>query len=285
MTVSTLRTSDPFRRSLRTLSVALGILLAACSGADDEIPYVERPVEDIYNKAMDELVAGRYKLAAQTYDEVERQHPYSKWASKAQIMAAYAYYLRGDHDDAINALNRFIELHPGSSDTAYAYYLKGLSYYEQISDVERDQRMTQQALTTFTDLVRRFPETAYARDARLKIDLAHDHLAGKEMDVGRFYLRKGHHLAAIGRFRTVIDQYGTTTHVPEALHRLTEAYLALGVIDEARFTAAVLGHNYPHTDWYRDSWNLLAAQGLLTASERGTALTADSQVTGANKEN
>lgn len=254
--------------------LALAVLPGGCTSSSDEIAYVERPVEEIYNEAMDKLEAGSYKVAAQTFDEVERQHPYSKWATKAQIMAGYAYYLRGNYDDAVNALDRFIELHPGSRDVAYAYYLKGLCYYEQISDVARDQRMTEQALEVFTDLVRRFPDTDYARDARLKIDLAHDHLAGKEMDVGRFYLRRGNQLAAIGRFRTVIEKYQTTTHVPEALHRLTEAYLALGVVDEARRTAAVLGYNYPDSEWYRDSWRLLSRQGVLTAEEKGMAQTA-----------
>lgn len=261
----------------RAVVLALAVLLGACASDDDEIAYVERPVEAIYNEAMDHMEAGNYKTAAQSFDEVERQHPYSQWATKAQIMAAYAYYVRADYDDAINALDRFIDLHPGNDDVAYAYYLKGLSYYEQISDVARDQRMTEKALETFRDLVRRFPDTEYARDARLKIDLAHDHLAGKEMDVGRFYLRQGHHLAAIGRFRTVIEKYQTTTHVPEALHRLTEAYLALGVIDEARRTASVLGHNYPDSNWYRDSWRLLSRHDVLTAQEKGVAQTAEIQ--------
>lgn len=259
---------------IRAVLLVLPALLAGCAAETDDIAYVERPVEAIYNEAMDHMEAEEYKAAAKTFDEVERQHPYSKWATKAQIMAGYAYYLRADYDDAVNALNRFIELHPGSSDIAYAYYLKGLCYYEQISDVARDQRMTEQALAVFTDLVRRFPDTDYARDARLKIDLAHDHLAGKEMDVGRFYLRRGNHLAAIGRFRTVVEKYQTTTHVAEALHRLTEAYLALGVVDEARYTAAVLGHNYRDSDWYEDSWQLLADQEVLTAEENGLARTA-----------
>lgn len=268
----------PFASPVAAALLVLAALLGGCAATDDEIAYVERPVEAIYNEAMDYMEAGNYKTAAKTFDEVERQHPYSKWATKAQIMAGYAYYLRADYDDAINALNRFIELHPGSRDVAYAYYLKGLCYYEQISDVARDQRMTEQALTVFTDLVRRFPDTDYGRDARLKVDLANDHLAGKEMDVGRFYLRRGNHLAAIGRFRTVVEKYQTTTHVAEALHRLTEAYLALGVVDEARHTAAVLGHNYPDSDWYRDSWRLLSRHGVLTAEEQGLARTAGIQL-------
>jgi outer membrane protein assembly factor BamD len=262
------------RQRIAALVLGLSFLVLAGCASDEETAYIERPVEDIYNEAMDQLEAGRYKSAATTFDEVERQHPYSKWATKAQIMAAYTHYSSANYDDAVLTLDRFIELHPGNEDVAYAYYLKGLSYYEQISDVARDQRMTERALETFTDLVRRFPDTKYARDALLKIDLAHDHLAGKDMSVGRYYLRAGHELAAIGRFRLVIEKYGTTTHVPEALHRLTEAYLALGVVEEARYTAAVLRHNYPDSEWYEDSWALLQKQDVLTAGERGLSQTA-----------
>ena len=269
------RRTDSVRQWLAALVLGLSaLLLAGCASDEKEAAYVERPVEDIYNEAMDYLEAGKYALAASSFDEVERQHPYSKWATKAQIMAAYTHYASGKYDDAVVTLDRFIELHPGNDDVAYAYYLKGLSYYEQISDVARDQRMTENALKTFTDLVRRFPDTDYARDAQLKVDLAYDHLAGKDMNVGRYYLRAGHELAAIGRFRRVIEKYGTTTHVPEALHRLTEAYLALGVIEEARYTAAVLRHNYAGSDWYKDSWALLDKQDLLTAEERGLSQTA-----------
>jgi outer membrane protein assembly factor BamD len=264
MTRTLLQISRTIKAPLAAFGLAL--LLAACAG-DDEEPYVERPVGDIYNEAMDHLEAGRYIAASTSFDEVERQHPYSKWATKAQIMSAYAHYERAEYDDAILALNRFIEVHPGNKDVAYAYYLKGLCYYEQISDVARDQRMTEGALATFKELIGRFPKSEYARDARLKVDLAEDHLAGKDMNVGRFYLRAGHHLAAIGRFRRVIEEYGTTTHVPEALLRLTEAYLELGIIDEARYTAAVLGHNYPNSEWYFDSYTLLADEGILTAEE------------------
>ena len=269
------RRTDSVRQWLAALVLGLSaLLLAGCASDEKEAAYVERPVEDIYNEAMDYLEAGKYALAASSFDEVERQHPYSKWATKAQIMAAYTHYASGKYDDAVVTLDRFIELHPGNDDVAYAYYLKGLSYYEQISDVARDQRMTENALKTFTDLVRRFPDTDYARDAQLKVDLAYDHLAGKDMNVGRYYLRAGHELAAIGRFRRVIEKYGTTTHVPEALHRLTEAYLALGVIEEARYTAAVLRHNYADSEWYKDSWALLDKQDLLTAEERGLSQTA-----------
>ena len=263
-----------FGRVAAMIMLALPLALGGCAGDEEETAYVERPVEGIYNEAMDSMEAGKYTSAAKAFDEVERQHPYSKWATKAQVMSGYAYYMNGDYDDAIVALDRFIDLHPGHKDAAYAWYLKGLSYYEQISGVARDQRMTEGALDAFDNLVRRFPDSDYARDARLKVDLAHDHLAGKDMDVGRYYLRAGHHLAAIGRFRRVIEKWGTTTHVPEALHRLTEAYLALGVVEEARYTAAVLRHNFPDSEWYRDSWALLDSQDVLTAEERGLTQTA-----------
>jgi outer membrane protein assembly factor BamD len=256
-------------------TMLLALALGGCAGDDEEVAYVERPVEDIYNEAMDNMESGRYTLAAKSFDEVERQHPYSKWATKAQVMAGYAHYMKGEYDDAIVALDRFIDLHPGHKDAPYAWYLKGLSYYEQISDVARDQFMTEEALTAFENLVRRFPKSDYARDARLKIDLTHDHLAGKDMNVGRYYLRAEHHLAAIGRFRRVVEKWGTSTHVPEALHRLTEAYMALGVIEEARFTAAVLRHNFPNSEWYQDSWALLDSQDVLTAEERDLTQTAD----------
>ena len=230
-------------------------LLGACSSTEPE--YVELPVEDLYNDAMDNLLAGEYEESARLFDEVERQHPYSVWASKAQLMAAYAFYQDNKYDDAINALDRFIQLHPGNRDIAYAYYLRAISYYEQISDVGRDQKMTRMALETLEELVRRFPESRYARDASLKIDLARDHLAGKHMEIGRFYQSQNEYLAAINRFRAVIQNYETTTHAPEALHRLVECYLAIGVNEEAIATAAVLGHNFPGNEWYEDTYGLV----------------------------
>jgi outer membrane protein assembly factor BamD len=242
-------------------AIALTLLLAGCAG-DEEEPYVEQPPEDLYNLAYNEMQDGNLETAAKAFDEVERQHPYSEWATRAQLMAAYAQYQRNSYDDAVIALDRFIELHPGNKDVAYAYYLKGLCYYEQISDIGRDQRNTELALQAFTELVNRFPGTDYARDARLKIDLTRDQLAGKEMEIGRFYQERGQYLAAIGRFRRVIENYQTTTHVPEALHRLTETYLALGVTDEAQAAAAVLGHNFPGSDWYVDSYALLTGVNL-----------------------
>ena len=233
-----------------------GFLLLAACGTTEE-PYVERPVNELYNQAMDDLESGNDKKAAQLFDEVERQHPYSSWATKAQLMAAYAHYQANEYDEAVSALDRYIELHPANSDVPYAYYLKGLSYYERISDIHRDQEMSEQARGVFEELVNRYPGSEYARDARLKIDLCNDHLAGKEMVVGRYYLQRGYYLAAINRFKYVIDKYQTTTHVPEALLRLTEAYTALGINDEARKSAAVLGYNFPQTEWYADAYALV----------------------------
>ena len=243
-------------KSLRLMALAALVLTAGCS-SDEPEPYVERPVEELYNEAMDALEATQYNQAAKLFDEVERQHPYSNWATKAQLMAAYSHYQRSQYDDAIVALDRFIQLHPSNRDTPYAYYLKGLCYYEQISDVTRDQKMTELALKDFEELIARFPDSSYSRDAKVKLDLTYDHLAGKTMEIGRYYLRQGEYLAAINRFRTVIDQYGTTTHVPEALHRLTEAYLALGLLEDAKRSAAVLGYNFPGSEWYIDSYELV----------------------------
>ncbi|GAB3449792.1 outer membrane protein assembly factor BamD [Insolitispirillum peregrinum] len=244
----------PRRRS--ALAVLLGVaLLAGCSG-DKKEEYVERPVGDLYNEAMDRLQKEDYKEAAKSFDEVERQHPYSRWASKAQLMAAYAYYEDTKFDDAIIALDRFIQLHPGNADAPYAYYLKALCYYEQISDVGRDQKMTKLAMQSLEEVITRFPNTTYARDARLKIDLTRDHLAGKEMEVGRWYLRNKQYLAAINRFKVVVDGYQQTTHIPEALYRLVEAYTLVGLKGEARRIAAVLGHNYPGSRWYQDAYEV-----------------------------
>ncbi len=248
--------------------LAAGLLagLAACGG-DEAPPYVERPVEELYNAALNNLYLENYEEAARLFDEVERQHPYSAWAPKSQLMAAFSQYQDSKYDDAINTLDRFIELHPANKDIAYAYYLRGISYYEQISDVARDQKMTRLALANLEEVVQRFPESKYSRDAAFKIDLTRDHLAGKHMDIGRFYQSQGEFLAAINRFRTVVKRYQTTTHVPEALHRLVECYLALGVVDEAQQNAAVLGHNYPGSEWYADSYALLTGVDVLPDNE------------------
>jgi outer membrane protein assembly factor BamD len=245
----------------RLLALAVAAALAAC-GSTGEGEYVETPVDDLYNTAMDALAEGRHQEAATQFDEVERQHPYSVWATKAQLMNAFAHYQTNNYDEAIIALDRFINLHPGNRDVAYAYYLKSLCYYEQISDVGRDQKMTELALRSLEEVATRFPDSKYARDAQLKLDLTRDHLAGKEMEIGRYYQSRGHYLAGINRFRVVVEQYHATTHVPEALHRLTESYMALGVTEEAQAAAAVLGYNFPGNAWYMDSYVLLEGDNL-----------------------
>ena len=236
----------------------LVMLLSACSS--DEVAYQERPVEEIYNKAMDRLLDGDAELAALDFDEVERQHPYSVWARKSQLMAAYSQYLVNNYDEAIFTAQRFLQLHPGNRDAPYAYYLIAISYYEQIADIGRDQKITSTALGALREVVDRFPASEYARDARLKIDLANDHLAGKEMEIARYYHDRDFYGAAINRFLLVVENYQTTSHVPEALHRLTEVYLSLGLNEEAKNTASVLGYNYPGSEWYLDSYALLTGK-------------------------
>ena len=258
-------------RAPAVLAATVGLVVALLVGcAPSEEPYVERPVEELYNEAMDNLLSEDFDAAVAGFAEVERQHPYSVWATRAQLMLAFVYYQGNLYDDAIAAAGRFVELHPGNRDAAYAYYLVAMSHYEQISDVERDQKSTQLALQALQEVVRRFPGSTYARDARLKIDLTRDHLAGKEMTVGRYYLRRGSPVAAIGRFRKVIELYQTTSHTPEALHRLTEAYLALGVPGEAQTAAAVLGHNYPGSEWYQQSYALLTGSDLKPEADEGS---------------
>lgn len=245
------------RRFLVATTMASALLVCACASDDEEVEYQEAPVENLYNGAMDALEVGNYGAATRQFDEVERQHPYSPWATKAQIMGAYAYYMADQYDEAVAALERFIQLHPANPDVPYAHYLIGLCYYERISDPARDQAMTQSARRVFSELITRYPESKYARDARVKLDLANDHLAAKEMVVGRYYLRQRHYLAAINRFKVVVQVYQTTTHTPEALHRMVEAYRALGLDDQAQKAAAVLGHNFPGSEWYMDSYALV----------------------------
>ncbi len=254
-------------RKATYLILMIGALaLAGCS--EDEPEYVERPVEELYNEAVDALQAKDFETATRAFDEVDRQHPYSVWATKAQLMSAYAYYLDDEYDDAVIALERYIDLHPGDPDVAYAYYLRAISYYEQIVDIGRDQRITKLALNSLQEVIRRFPNTPYSRDSELKIDLALDHLAGKEVAIGRFYQSRDEHLAAINRFRVVIEQFQTTTHVPEALHRIVESYMALGITEEAQTAAAVLGHNFPGSEWYADTYALVEGKPR-TAGEEG----------------
>ena len=221
-----------------------------------------KTAEQLYNNGVDALNQRRYQTASAQFEAVLQNFPYSSWAVNAQLMQGYAEYLQSKYTEAVGALDRFIQLYPANTNVAYAYYLRALSFYEQIADIQRDQKGTEQAMSALQDVVSRFPESAYARDARLKIDLCRDHLAGKEMEVGRFYQSQKLHAAAIGRFQRVVDDYQTTNHAPEALHRLTEIYLALGLMDQAKRTAAVLGHNYPGSTWYQDSYANLADNGM-----------------------
>ena len=249
-------------RVVASALLATSLLLTAGCARNRDKPkqdqaYIARDVETLYSIAKDTLEKGDYRLAAAMFDEVERQHPYSVWARRAQLMAAFSYYASRQYSEAIITAQRFLSLHPGNKDAAYAYYIISLSYYEQIADVARDQKITQQALTALQELVRRYPQTRYAADARLKIDLVNDHLAGKELDIGRFYARNRQWIAAASRYRTVIDQYQTTSHVPEALFRQVEAYLALGLPEEAQRSAAVLGANFPGSKWYERGYELM----------------------------
>ncbi len=216
--------------------------------------------EDLYSQGLVSLRGERYGEAVEFFELVERDHPYSTWAVNARLMSGYAEYSRNRYTEALGQLDRFIQLHPAHRDIAYAYYLRSLCYYEQIADAQRDQAGTETAMAALQEVVNRFPNTPYARDARLKMDLARDHMAGKEMNVGRFYQARGLNAAAIGRFRRVVDDYQTTNHVPEALHRLTEIYVSMGLTDEARRTASVLGYNYPGSSWYQDSYALLGGE-------------------------
>ena len=241
--------------------VAVAVILPAAGCARNKLKgdteYVARDVNTLYSLAKKMLDQRSYIRAAQLFDEVERQHPYSIWARRAQLMSSFSYYMAQQYPDAISSAQRFLTIHPGNKDAPYANYLIAMSHYQQIEDVNRDQKITQQAADSFGELIRRYPQSRYAADARLKLDLINDHLAGKEMEVGRFYQRQGNWLAATIRFRTVIDKYQTTTHTPEALERLVESYLALGVPDEARKAAAVLGANYPGSEWYHRSYRLI----------------------------
>jgi outer membrane protein assembly factor BamD len=253
--------------SLLLPSLLSCLVLAACAsgGEDVSLSQDDDPVEVIYNRALDASMDGDLLKSARLFEDVERLYPYSPWATQAQLLYAFTLYEDLRYDEAVVAIDRFIELHPGHPQIGYAYYLKGLVYYEQISDVGRDQEMTEKALRGLEDVTRRFPDSVYARDARLKIDLTLDHLAGKEMEIGRFYLKRKSYLAAINRFRTVVDTYQTTSHAAEALHRLTEAYLTLGLVDEARRNAAVLGFNYPGSPWYDRTFSLFKQHGTTAA--------------------
>ena len=263
MSIETVRAPRPRLSPFAATALALAgasLLLSGCGGSGKvkkDTAYVARDVDSLYLAAKAELDKGNSKGSAELFDEVERQHPYSPWARRAQLMSAFSYYVARDYTKSIQSAQRFLTIHPGNKDAPYAYYLVALCYYEQISDVARDQKVTQQALTALNDVVRRFPDSRYAVDASLKRDLVTDHLAGKEMDIGRHYQRSGKWLAAELRFRNVIDKYQTTSHAPEALFRLVESNLALGIPEEAQKNAAVLGSNYPGSEWYEKAYRLM----------------------------
>jgi len=252
-----------------TTLVAVVPLLAACgSKSSTDVPTGPTgTAEEMYNNGIDALNNRRFSTADDQFNGVQSNYPYSSWAVSAQLMEGYSLYQQNKYTEAIGTLDRFIQLHPAHRDIAYAYYLRALCYYEQIADIQRDQKGTEQAMNALREVVTRFPDTSYAQDAKLKIDLCVDHLAGKEMEIGRFYQNQHLYEAAIGRFQRVVDDYQTTNHVPEALMRLTEVYLALGLKDQARKTAAVLGYNYPGSVWYRDSFNQLVRDNVATGNE------------------
>ena len=256
-----------FRNTLKTLAfLGLAVSLTGCGSLGgkkkERLAYVERPAELIYNQAVKELDRQDWADAKLLFQEVERQHPFSKWARRSLLMSGYASYRSADHDESIATAQRFISLHPGSDSAPYAYYLIAINYYDQIYDVGRDQATTVAAEASLQQIVRRYPESDYARDARLKLVLTHDHLAGKEMSIGRYYLKDNQHLAAIKRFKNVVSEYETTSQVEEAMHRLVESYVSIGVIQEAKLVGSVLGYNYPNSEWYADSYDLLDNYGV-----------------------
>jgi len=238
-------------------------LVAGCGSAPREPPLESFTAEEIYRRGEWELENERRGgEATRFFGEVERLYPYSEWAKRALIMQAFAHHRAKNYEEARAAAQRFIDFYPADEDAAYAQYLLALSYYDQIDAIGRDQGLTFQALQALREVIERYPESEYARSAILKFDLAFDHLAAKEMEIGRFYLRRGHYAAAINRFRVVVQDFQTTTHTPEALHRLVEAYLALGLADEAQTAAAILGYNFQGNPFYADSHRLLTRQGL-----------------------
>jgi outer membrane protein assembly factor BamD len=263
-----LRGSEKSGHRLRALAgwLALALVIAPAMGCsyfnkdDDLIP--DTPADKLYNEGLF-LLNNRqdYKEAAKKFDEVDRQNPYSDWARKALLMSAYSYYQDKQYTECINSAQRYVTLHPGSPDAAYAQYLIGSSYYDQILDVSRDQARADKAINSLEEVVRKYPESEYATAAKKKVDMARDQLAGKEMEVGRFYMNKRDFIGAINRFKVVVTQYQTTRHVEEALERLTEAYISLGIIDEAQTAAAVLGHNFPDSTWYKDAYKLVKNAG------------------------
>lgn len=268
----------------RLLRVAAGLavagtVLSACSGATElwdkvtqkDDTFVEEPAERLYNEGLFLTNEKRDpKGGAKKFEEVDRQHPYSDLARKSLLMSAYAYYQANDYDSCIGAATRYVTLHPGSPDAAYAQYLIAASHYDQINDVTRDQGRTEKAIAALEEVVRKYPTSEYAVSAKQKLEAARDQLAGREMNVGRYYMQKRNYTAAINRFKTVVTQYQTTRHVEEALARLTEAYMAIGIVGEAQTAAAVLGHNFPDSPWYKDAYNLVKSGGVEPSENTGS---------------
>ena len=257
------------RTAALLLACAIVIPAAGCARnkTGSDTAYIARDVNSLYALAKQKLDKSQYEDAAKLFDEVERQHPYSVWARRAQMMSAFSYYMAQKYPEATSSAQRFLTIHPGNKDAPYAHYLIAMSHYQQIEDVTRDQASTANAQQAFGELMRRYPDSRYASDARLKLDLINDHLAGKEMEIGRFYQRSGKWIAATLRFRKVVDQYQTTNHTPEALERLVECYLALGIPQEAQKAAAVLGRNYPGSDWYHRAYKLVSRHVPQTAPQ------------------
>jgi outer membrane protein assembly factor BamD len=261
----------PVSRSNRTgrgrlLSLLSMVMIAASLGAcaaTDDLNIPDDPADKLYNEGLYLLQTKKdYKNAAKKFEEVDRQHPYSEWARRALLMSAYAYYEGRDYDETVNAAKRYVTLHPGSQDAAYAQFLIGSAYFDEIPDISRDQARTEKALSALDEVSRKYPTTEYAVSAKRKIEMARDNLAGKEMETGRYYLKRRDFIGAINRFKVVVTRYQTTRHVEEALMRLTEAYMSLGIVQEAQTAAAVLGHNFPDSRWYQDAYNLVKGGGL-----------------------
>ncbi len=245
--------------------------LGGCSAFDKDVVIPDEPADKLYNEGLFLLNNKKdAKGAAKKFEEVDRQHPYSDWARKSLIMTAYANYEAGNYDDTISAAKRYVALHPGSPDAAYAQFLIGSSYFDQIPEISRDQGRTQRAVEALEEVARKYPGTEYAAAAKRKVEIARDQLAGKEMDVARYYMNKHDYTGAINRFKVVVTRYQTTRHVEEALLRLTEAYLSLGIVDEAQTSAAVLGHNFPDSRWYKDAYDLVQARGLEPTENKGS---------------
>jgi outer membrane protein assembly factor BamD len=269
--VGFLQTANGFARLARAAALSLAVALAGCSLFDTDKVVPDEPADKLYNEGLFLLNQKKDpKEAAKKFEEVDRQHPYSEWARKSLIMSAYAYYEAGAYEESVTAARRYITLHPGSPDAAYAYFLIGSSNFDQIAEVSRDQERTEKAVAALDEVVRKYPNTEYAVAAKRKIEVARDQLAGKEMDIGRWYMQRRDYTGAINRFKVVVTRYQTTRHVEEALLRLTEAYLTLGIVDEAQTSAAVLGHNFPDSRWYKDAYNLVQTKGLQPSENKGS---------------